>query len=125
MSALYPLEDFFGGFAMATMVALGVVAIRQDMDIQMMCYWGLSSFVNGSFDGFACFFEILFFNLIASDDSLELSESNKKRSKLPYLFTVLMVLAAINTLIFSLNVSLIKVTGLKFTLNFLFVLLLA
>ena len=45
--------------------------------------------------------------------------------RLPCLFTVLIVLAAIKTLIFSPNVSLIKVTGLKFTLNFLFVLLLA
>ena len=51
------------------------------------------------------FLEILFFNLIASDDSLELSESNKKRSRLPYLFTVLIVLAAINTLIFLLFMS--------------------
>eukprot|EP00746_Dinoflagellata_sp_MGD_P003798 gnl/MRDRNA2_/MRDRNA2_107360_c0_seq1.p1 gnl/MRDRNA2_/MRDRNA2_107360_c0~~gnl/MRDRNA2_/MRDRNA2_107360_c0_seq1.p1 ORF type:complete len:199 (-),score=29.74 gnl/MRDRNA2_/MRDRNA2_107360_c0_seq1:121-717(-) len=50
----YPLLDLFGGFAIATMIALGMLALRQDMDIQLLCYYGLSCFVNGVFDSVAC-----------------------------------------------------------------------
>merc|ERR1719272_2020242 len=51
---VYPVNDFFGGFAMATMVALGLLAMCKDMDIQLLCYYGLSCLVNGVFDALAC-----------------------------------------------------------------------
>ena len=35
---------------MAIMIAVGFCAIREDFNVQLLCYWGLMCLINGSFD---------------------------------------------------------------------------
>lgn len=44
------LADIMGGFLMAVMVGLGVYAWREDMNITVVCYWGVLCLINGAFD---------------------------------------------------------------------------
>mmetsp|Transcript_1040 Transcript_1040/g.2927 ORF Transcript_1040/g.2927 Transcript_1040/m.2927 type:complete len:392 (-) Transcript_1040:53-1228(-) len=44
------LYDFTGGLWMALVVALGLYAYRQDMNITYVCCWGLACAANGIFD---------------------------------------------------------------------------
>mmetsp|Transcript_21511 Transcript_21511/g.37785 ORF Transcript_21511/g.37785 Transcript_21511/m.37785 type:complete len:145 (+) Transcript_21511:33-467(+) len=39
-----------GGFLMAIMIAVGYFGIREDINIQLLCYWGMMCLINGSFD---------------------------------------------------------------------------
>merc|ERR1719263_407602 len=49
----YPMLDYSGGIAMAVMVLLGGFAMRQGMDIQLLCYYGLACAINGVYDAVA------------------------------------------------------------------------
>ncbi|CAK8993903.1 unnamed protein product [Durusdinium trenchii] len=42
--------DIMGGFLMAIMIAVGICAIREDFNVQLLCYWGFMCLINGSFD---------------------------------------------------------------------------
>lgn len=42
--------DIMGAFLMAIMIAVGFCAIREDFNVQLLCYWGLMCLINGSFD---------------------------------------------------------------------------
>eukprot|EP00928_Gymnodinium_smaydae_P070630 TRINITY_DN5442_c0_g1_i3.p1 TRINITY_DN5442_c0_g1~~TRINITY_DN5442_c0_g1_i3.p1 ORF type:complete len:203 (-),score=20.35 TRINITY_DN5442_c0_g1_i3:244-822(-) len=46
---MFILLDIFGGFMIGLCVALGWYAWSKDMDLQLICFWGLATFVQGVF----------------------------------------------------------------------------
>ncbi|CAJ1370639.1 unnamed protein product [Effrenium voratum] len=42
--------DIMGAFLMAIMIGVGYCAIREEFNVQLLCYWGLMCLINGSFD---------------------------------------------------------------------------
>merc|ERR1719375_992636 len=47
---MFMFLDIMGGFIMAIMVGLGWYAWKEDMNITFICYWGMMSLINGTFD---------------------------------------------------------------------------
>eukprot|EP00747_Dinoflagellata_sp_TGD_P167096 gnl/TRDRNA2_/TRDRNA2_190954_c0_seq1.p1 gnl/TRDRNA2_/TRDRNA2_190954_c0~~gnl/TRDRNA2_/TRDRNA2_190954_c0_seq1.p1 ORF type:complete len:187 (+),score=33.09 gnl/TRDRNA2_/TRDRNA2_190954_c0_seq1:94-654(+) len=41
--------DILGGFIMAIVVGVGWYAVKQDMNITFLCYWGIMCFIQGIF----------------------------------------------------------------------------
>ncbi|CAE7814921.1 unnamed protein product [Symbiodinium microadriaticum] len=42
--------DIMGAFLMAIMIAVGYFGIREEINIQLLCYWGMMCLINGAFD---------------------------------------------------------------------------
>eukprot|EP00930_Biecheleria_cincta_P045994 TRINITY_DN31712_c0_g1_i1.p1 TRINITY_DN31712_c0_g1~~TRINITY_DN31712_c0_g1_i1.p1 ORF type:complete len:202 (+),score=31.77 TRINITY_DN31712_c0_g1_i1:133-738(+) len=42
--------DILGGFLMAIMIAIGWCAVREEINVQLLCYWGFMCLINGAFD---------------------------------------------------------------------------
>merc|ERR1740121_62857 len=47
---MFVLLDIIGGFLMCIMIGLGIYALKEGMNITMICYWGMLCLINGAFD---------------------------------------------------------------------------